>query len=171
MFLATAARGRERSGRYGLGVGAATVKAHADDTAAFRDRSPMKAALAFQAPATDGMNEAFHLPLPSAPTWTVTGVEPVGPVNVTETGPRPLGEIRPEAVEVDPTVPAPQAIETDEVLGREGAFGVRRSAEIFDERTVLPLTMSTSLSALADVPLSGIVSLSVRPPGTLKKPL
>ena len=131
----------------------------------------MKAALALQAPTVVGVNEAFHLPLPSAFTFAVTGLEPVGPVNVTETVPRPLGEIRPEASAVDPTAPATQAIETDEVLGREGAFGVRRSAEIFDERTVFPLTTSTSLSTLADVPLSGIVSLSVRPPGTLKKPL
>ena len=131
----------------------------------------MKAALTLPAPTVVGVNDAFHLPLASGFTFAVTGLEPVGPVNVTETVPRPLGEIRPEASAGDPTAPAAQAIEIDEVLGREGAFGVRRSAEIFDERTVLPLTTSTSLSTLADVPLSGIVSLSVKPPGTLKKPL
>lgn len=151
----------------------ATVKWQIVDTAAVRERSPMNAARARHAPATDGVKPARHRPRPSAPTGTVTGFVPDGPVKVTTTPPAPRGAIDPDAAAVDatPAVTPVQPIDTDDVLGRVGAPGVRASAAIVEDRTRLPPITSTRCSPLGVVPCKGIVKRSVRPPGTLKKPL
>ena len=101
----------------------------------------MNAARALHEPAVAGVSDALQAPLPLALTVVVTVLVPAGPVKVTMTVPRPRGLIVPEATwNALPTVVPEHAIETDDDFGRDGACDVRFSADIDEERAVLPPT-------------------------------